>query len=216
MWITTWFCGHPKFLPKLQSFEEILASSKNIFFSSPFIGISLCFSCATDFSLCEQADLYIAIHYVLLGRGLLWTKQPGLSALWAAHDLFCSWGLSIRELLYPFKFYISNPPSPVLCIPQPQCLPNTVGFWALPWLWAEILRRQSNHAVTSGQKAGNEGNPMWWGRKVMQRVKPVHCKNDWVVGAQVRDLLGRLECKVQIWEHDISHCQWYIYCGRRK
>lgn len=39
--------------------------------------------------------------------------------------VFYSWAVFTRELLCPFEVLSYNLPSPVLCIPQPECLPDT-------------------------------------------------------------------------------------------
>lgn len=98
---------------------------------------ALRFSCATDFSMLVQTDLYREINCLLLGIGLLWTKQPGLTAGWAAisHAVFCRWAVSTRELLCPFELFSYNALSQCYGLPNlSTSLTLTVCFWAPPWL----------------------------------------------------------------------------------
>lgn len=140
---------------------------------------ALHFSCATDFSLSAQTDLYAAINCLLLWRGLLWMKQPGLTAGWTAIWSFIA-GLSSLE---NFSAHLRS--SATTSHPQCYVFPNLSAsltlracFWAPPCLWVEILTRQSSLAVTSGQGVETGGNPMRWGRKerALQRTKPGCCR----------------------------------------
>lgn len=61
----------------------------------------------------------------LLGRGLLWPKQPTAGQAAMSHVVFCSWAVSARELLCPLKLFSCKPLSPVLWVPWPWCLCGT-------------------------------------------------------------------------------------------
>lgn len=108
-------------------------------FPSPPICLSflyaLHFSCATDFSLSAQTDLYIAINCLLLGKGLLWTKQPGLTAGWTAIWSFTA------GLFSPENVSARLTSSATTSHPQCHVFPNlsasltlTICFCTPPWL----------------------------------------------------------------------------------
>ena len=124
----------------------------------------------------------IEIDCLLLGRGSLWTKHPGLTAGWAtiSHTVFCSWGWSP-----PKDLAVCLSSSDTNLHPQCYLFPNlsaslmlTMCFWAPLWLWVEMLTRQSSPAATSDQEVETGGNPMRWGRKdkELQRGKPGCCR----------------------------------------